>query len=180
MTAGHRARYSRLVMKALQLTRIGRLAFATVPAILLMTPTLGAQSSTVETIVSTNVDALDRLLRVGVFDDVNEPNRSASPSAATSPGDDRIRWLTFYLIFTDDELSRYAPGGAMGAKFDIFQFAGFQGLQPWGYPIHIIVTNRRTTLVGCVETEEDKRVAGLRAREAAGVLEVHNALVVSQ
>ena len=68
----------------------------------------------------------------------------------------------------------------MGAKFDIFQFAGFQGLQPWGYPIHIVVTNRRTTLVGCVETEEDKRIAGQRAREAAGVLEVHNALVVSQ
>jgi len=31
-----------------------------------------------------------------------------------------------------------------------------------------------------VETEEDKRIAGIRAREAAGVLEVHNALVVSQ
>ena len=67
----------------------------------------------------------------------------------------------------------------MGAKFDLFQFAGFQGLQPW-HPIHIIVTNRRTTLVGYVETEEDKRIAGIRAREAAGVLEVHNALVVSQ
>ena len=180
MTAGHRARYSRLVMKALQLTRTGRLALAMVPAILLMTPTLGAQSSTVETIVSTNVDAFDRLLRGGVFDDVNEASRSASPSAATSPGDDRIRWLTFFLIFTDDTLSRYAPGGAMGAKFDIFQFAGFQGLQPCGYPIHLIVTNRLTTFVGYVETEEDKRIAGIRAREAAGVIEVHNALVVSQ
>ena len=182
MTTGHGARYSRLVMKALQLTRSGRLALAMVPAILLMTPTLGAQSGPVERVISTDGDTLERLLRGGVFDEVNESNRGTSPSgsATTSPSDDRLRWLTFYLIFTDDELSRYAPGGAMGAKFDIFQFAGFQGLQPWGYPIHIIVTHRRTTLVGCVEMEEDKRIAGLRAREAAGVLEVHNALVVSQ
>ena len=32
-----------------------------------------------------------------------------------SPGDDRIRWATFYRIYTDDFLSRYAPGGAPGA-----------------------------------------------------------------
>jgi hypothetical protein len=180
MTAGHRARYSRLVMKALQLTRIGRFAFATVPTILLTTATLGAQTtSTVDVIVSTDIDTRDRLLRSGVFDDLNEPNRRALSSSVTEPGDDRIRWLTFFLIFTDDELSRYAPGGAMGAKFDIFQFAGFPGLQPWGYPIHIVVTNRRTTLVGTVEKEEDKRIAEQRAREAPGVLEVHNALVVS-
>jgi hypothetical protein len=29
----------------------------------------------------------------------------------TSPNDDRIRWATFYRIYTDDFLSRYAPGG---------------------------------------------------------------------
>ena len=28
-----------------------------------------------------------------------------------SPNDDRIRWATFYRIYTDDFLSRYAPGG---------------------------------------------------------------------
>jgi hypothetical protein len=29
----------------------------------------------------------------------------------TSQNDDRIRWATFYRIYTDDFLSRYAPGG---------------------------------------------------------------------
>src|SRR5688572_26761550 len=28
-----------------------------------------------------------------------------------SQNDDRIRWATFYRIYTDDFLSRYAPGG---------------------------------------------------------------------
>jgi len=165
-------------MKALQLTHTGRLALAMVPAVLLMTSTPGAQSSA-DRVTTADGDTFERLLSTGVFDDLNEANRSVLPSASVSPGDDRIRWLTFYLIYTDNDLSRYAPGGAMGAKFDIFQFAGFPGLQPWGYPIHIIVTNRRTTLVGSVETEDDKRTAELRAREAAGVLEVLNALVVS-
>ena len=32
-----------------------------------------------------------------------------------SQDDDRIRWATFYNIYTDDFLSRYAPGGAMRA-----------------------------------------------------------------
>ena len=31
-----------------------------------------------------------------------------------SQNDDRIRWATFYRIYTDDFLSRYAPGGAFG------------------------------------------------------------------
>ena len=177
MTAGHDARYSRLVMKALQLTRTGHLALAMVPAILLMSTMPSAQSSAVARVVSSDGITLEQLLRSGVFDDVNEASRPALASA--SPGDDRIRWLTFYLIFTDTELSRYAPGGAMGAKFDIFQFAGFPGQQPWGYPIHIVVTHRRTTLIGEVDTEDDKQMAERLAREAAGVVDVQNALVVS-
>ena len=31
-----------------------------------------------------------------------------------SPNDDRIKWATFYNIYTDDFLSRYSPGGPMG------------------------------------------------------------------
>src|SRR5262245_34852891 len=31
-----------------------------------------------------------------------------------SQNDDRIRWATFYRIYTDDFLSRYAPGGTHG------------------------------------------------------------------
>jgi hypothetical protein len=95
--------------------------------------------------------------------------------------DDRIRWATFYNIYTDDFLSRYAPGGAMGARYEARQFGRFPHMQPFGtYPIHIIVKNGRTTLVGVVDNEADKTVAGMRAREVSGVFAVENELVVDK
>ena len=98
-----------------------------------------------------------------------------------SPNDDRIRWATFYNIYTDDFLSRYSPGGAMGARYDAQQFARFPGMQPSGnYPIHIIVQNGRTMLLGIVNNESDKTVAGFKAREVSGVFAVENELVVSK
>ena len=98
-----------------------------------------------------------------------------------SQNDDRIRWATFYSIYTDDFLSRYSPGGAMGARYDARQFARFPGMQPSGnYPIHIIVQNGRTMLLGIVDNETDKTVAGFKAREVSGVFEVVNELVVSK
>lgn len=96
-----------------------------------------------------------------------------------SPDDDRIRWQAFFRIYTDDFLSRYAPGGAMAARFALQDFARFPGMQPIGtYPIHIIVKHRRVTLVGIVDNESDKTVAGLRVREVPGTLAVANELVV--
>ena len=81
-----------------------------------------------------------------------------------SQNDDRIRWTTFYNIYTDDFLSRYAPGGAMSARYDALSFARFPGMQPFGtYPIHIIVKNGRTMLLGVVDTESDKTLAAVRA-----------------
>jgi hyperosmotically inducible protein len=98
-----------------------------------------------------------------------------------SQNDDRIRWTTFYKIYTDDFLSRYAPGGAMGVRHDLRSSSRFPGMQPFGtYPIHIIVQNGRTTLLGVVDNESDKTVAGLRAREVDGVFGVENELVVSK
>ena len=98
-----------------------------------------------------------------------------------SPNDDRIRWATFYNIYTNDFLSRYSPGGEMGARYDASQFARFPGMQPSGnYPIHIIVQKGRTTLLGIVDNESDKTVAGLKAREISGVFAVENELVVSK
>ena len=98
-----------------------------------------------------------------------------------SQNDDRIRWTTFYKIYTDDFLSRYAPGGAMGVRHDLRTSGRFPGMQPFGtYPIHIIVQNGRTTLMGVVDNESDKTVAGLRAREVDGVFGVENELVVSK
>ena len=98
-----------------------------------------------------------------------------------SQEDDRIRWATFYSIYTDDFLSRYAPGGAMRAHYEAQRFARFPGMQPFGtYPIHIIVKNRRTTLLGVVDNDSDKMLATVRAREITGVAGVDNDLVVSK
>jgi osmotically-inducible protein OsmY len=97
----------------------------------------------------------------------------------TSDFDERIRWATFYLIYTDDFLSRYAPGGAMRARYEVANFARFPGMQPFGtYPIHIIVKNRKTTLVGVVDNESDKTLAGVRARDVASVAGVENELLI--
>jgi hypothetical protein len=98
-----------------------------------------------------------------------------------SQNDDRIRWATFYNIYTDDFLSRYAPGGAMSARYEALSFARFPGMQPFGtYPIHIIVKNGRTMLLGIVDNESDKTLAGVRAREITGVFGVENDLVVQK
>ncbi len=96
-----------------------------------------------------------------------------------STNDDRIRWATFYKIYDDGFLSRYSPGGEMGARYELRQARRFPGMQPFGnYPIHIIVKNGRTTLMGVVGSEMDKRLAEIRAREVSGVFAVENELVV--
>ena len=96
-----------------------------------------------------------------------------------SPNDDRIRWATFYKIYGDDFLSRYSPGGAMSARHELLRARRFPGFQPFGnYPIHIIVKNGRTTLMGMVDSQADKVVAEMRAREVTGVFSVESELVV--
>lgn len=96
-----------------------------------------------------------------------------------SPNDDRIRWATFYRIYGDSSLSRYSPGGEMGALYELRQARRFIGMQPFGvYPIHIIVKNGRTTLMGYVGSEMDRRLAEIRAREVTGTFAVENQLVV--
>jgi osmotically-inducible protein OsmY len=96
-----------------------------------------------------------------------------------SQNDDRIRWATFSSIYTDDFLSRYAPGGEMGARREVRDAMRYPGTQPFGsYPIHIIVKNGHTTLVGTVDNESDKILAGVRARDVPLVFSVTNELVV--
>jgi hyperosmotically inducible protein len=97
-----------------------------------------------------------------------------------SPNDDRIRWQTFYQIYNDSSLSRYAPGGGL-SRFDRrFEMGRFPGMQPFGtYPIHIIVKGGRTLLLGMVDSEFDKTLAGVRAREVPGTFAVENELVVA-
>ena len=65
----------------------------------------------------------------------------------TSQNDDRIRWATFYRIYTDDFLSRYTPGGGFGVLQELRDEQHFPGMQPIGrYPIHIVVKGGRTML----------------------------------
>jgi len=97
----------------------------------------------------------------------------------TSQEDDPIRWATFYNIYTDDFLSRYSPGGTMGARYQALSFPRFPGMQPFGmYPIHIIVNNGRIMLLGVVDNESDRTLAGVRAREVLRTFGVENDLVV--
>jgi hyperosmotically inducible periplasmic protein len=97
-----------------------------------------------------------------------------------SPNDDRIRWETYYRIYTDDFLSRYAPGGQLGVLQELRDERLFPGMQPVGpYGIHLIVRNGRTMLLGIVDSAVDRQVAEVRAREVTGVFEVENGLDVA-
>ena len=104
-----------------------------------------------------------------------------------SPNDDEIRWKTYYAIYRDPFLSRYAPGGGMlwghrhafGPGFHGMGMTRFPGMEPLGdYPIHIIVKGGKITLLGVVDSEADKTVAGMRAREVPGSFGVENELMV--
>jgi hyperosmotically inducible protein len=77
-----------------------------------------------------------------------------------SPADDAIRLAVARNIYKSTALDRY----------------GFQS-QP---PIHIIVKQGRVTLEGFVDSESDKSVAGLKAREINGVFDVKNNLTVAR
>jgi len=97
-----------------------------------------------------------------------------------SQNDDRIRWATYYRIYTDDFLSRYAPGGVYSVLQELKDERHFPGMQPVGrYPIHIIVKNGRIMLLGVVDNASDRQLAEVRAREVTGVFEVENSLIVA-
>jgi hyperosmotically inducible protein len=103
-----------------------------------------------------------------------------------SSNDDDLRWKTYYAIYTDPFLSRYAPGGGVlwGHRHRVprtlFGSAvRFPGEEPVGiYPIAIIVKNGRITLMGVVDNESDKTMAGMKARGVSGAFAVENELTV--
>jgi hyperosmotically inducible protein len=103
-----------------------------------------------------------------------------------SPNDDDLRWKTYYAIYTDPFLSRYAPGGGMlwghrhRVPMSLFGSAArFPGVEPVGnYPIEIIVKNGRITLMGVVDSESDKTMAGMKAKGVPGSFGVENELTV--
>jgi len=76
-----------------------------------------------------------------------------------SPMDDRIRRATYRAIYGAPELDRY----------------GLQAVPS----IHIIVNNGKVILVGVVDNQTDKNVAGLKANGVSGVFSVDNQLRVT-
>ncbi len=126
-------------------------------------------------------DAERAVKRVAGVDQVRDQIEQLSPSET----DDEIRWKVYYSIYTDPFLSKYAPGGGLlwGHRH---RFGGFDGLwnngwEPAGdYPIHIIVRGSRVTLLGVVDDEGDRTIAGTKARQVPGSFEVKNELVVER
>jgi hyperosmotically inducible protein len=75
-----------------------------------------------------------------------------------SPGDDRIRFITYRKIYGDSAMLYYA-------------------IQPVP-PIRIIVKNGNVTLAGVVARSMDKQIANMEANTVAGVFSVTNNLKV--
>ncbi len=105
-----------------------------------------------------------------------------------SPNDDDLRWRTFYAIYSDPFLARYAPGGGLLWGHRHRMFGGpfgaggrFPGMYPAGnYPIQIIVNRGHITLLGMVDSETDKTMAGMKARNVTGSFGVENELSVER
>jgi hypothetical protein len=130
-------------------------------------------------------DAVRAVKRVPGVDEVGD----RIEELPVSPNDDELRWKTYYAIYGDPFLSRYAPGGGVlwghrhrfggGGSLRAFGSGRFAGMEPAGdYPIHIIVGGGRITLLGVVDNESDKTLAGMRAREVSGSFGVDNQLMV--
>jgi len=70
---------------------------------------------------------------------------------------------------------------AFADDFHAMNFARFPGVEPLGnYPLHLIVKHGTITLLGVVDNEADKNVAGLRAYQVPGAVGVENDLVVEK
>jgi osmotically-inducible protein OsmY len=75
-----------------------------------------------------------------------------------SPADDRIRRAEYRAIYGNEVLSKYSLSAVPS--------------------IHIIVKNGHVTLVGVVDAQADKQIAGMQARGVPGVFSVDNQLQV--
>jgi hyperosmotically inducible protein len=103
--------------------------------------------------------------------------------------DDDLRWKVYYAIYRDPFLSRYAPGGGTlwghrhgySGPFGGLGPSRFPGTEPAGdFPIHIIVKGLQVTLLGVVDNDGDKNLAGMKARGVPGGLGLENELAVEK
>jgi hyperosmotically inducible protein len=117
-----------------------------------------------------------------------------------SRSDERLRWRLYRAIYFDPALDRYgtalSQSAALRARyygwgwqyrswgiFGLRRWVGapFFGMEPVGeYAIHIVVKNGRVTLVGVVNSEADRDLAGMKARGVYGSFEVTNDLQVEK
>jgi hyperosmotically inducible periplasmic protein len=126
-------------------------------------------------------DAERAVKRVAGVDTVDSRIEQLPPSQQ----DDELRWKIYYSIYSDPFLAKYAPGGALlwGHRHRFGGFNGLygEGMEPAGdYPIHIIVRGGRVTLLGVVDDEGDKTIAGTKARQVPGSFDVKNELIVER
>ncbi len=77
-----------------------------------------------------------------------------------SPFDNRIRYAEYRSIYGYPALNRYAMGALPS--------------------IHIIVNNGHVRLVGVVDSQADKNIAGIRANSVPNVFSVQNDLIVGR
>lgn len=108
--------------------------------------------------------------------------------------DDQIRAEVYLTIYRNSVLSRYGTSTDLAlsnevgyrprGRYDVFGPLGignplFPGFNPAGdYGIHILVTKGEVTLVGEVDNEGDKNLAGIKARGVFPVKKVFNELTV--
>jgi hyperosmotically inducible protein len=103
---------------------------------------------------ATKANAVAAVKKIEGVDKVNDQIEVLPPSSM----DNQLRRAVYRAVFGADGLSRYSMGAVP--------------------PIHIIVRNGHVQLVGIVDSETDKNLAGLRANSVPNVFSVQNDLQV--
>jgi hypothetical protein len=115
-----------------------------------------------------------------VRDEVYRMGYEAIRNACTHSGGSRLEVALHYAHDVTLRGMLWGHHHTFGAGFHGgFGGTRFPGMEPLGdYPIHIIVKGGRVTLLGVVDNESDKTVAGMKARQVPGSFAVENELMV--
>jgi len=97
----------------------------------------------------------------------------------TSPRDEDLRFAVYAKIYYHPSLVRYNPNRGsrayMPGGWARANSLGISNDPPQGYhPISILVNRGNVTLEGVVDSEGDKKVAGIQANQVSGVFSVTN------
>lgn len=96
--------------------------------------------------------------------------------------DEDIRAAAYIRIYGHPTLNRYNPNRGIPFYPSMAQRTFGPSVDPptGAHPIHIIVKNGEVTLVGIVDNEGDKTIAGMQANTVSGVFKVVNNLEVAK